>query len=64
MLKDDYHDIMLELASETVNGSDVDYVIGADTDIDPTDFDDQSGEGLVLSLVDMLTSSPEKTAEG
>lgn len=49
--------LMLEIANSVVRGDDVDFAIGADTDVHPIDFDVLGDEEQVLGLVDLITSS-------
>lgn len=46
--------LMLEIANSVVSGDLVDIAIGGDTSISPSDFDEGSEEGQVMSLIDII----------
>lgn len=56
--------IMLEIVDcATGCGDGLDFVLGGDTDIHPSDFDSSSSDGIMLGMIDILLDNSDSPSE-
>lgn len=60
MIRSYEEELIMEAANDIVSGDYVDVALNADTDVDPSDFDTQSDEEQILSIVDLLSATEKK----